>query len=128
MHQLIKGNILNKYNISNGEEMVYSTEDNFFFQLTNTKKELELLEGKNNNNTNKFSIVDLEQCGSLLKEHYQINENISLILLKYERISNISSQRSIQYEVYEPYNKTKLNLTICEKVKTNINIYIYLLY
>ena len=124
MHQLIKGNILNKYNISNGEEMVYPTEDNFFFQLTNTKKELELLEGKNNNNTNKFSIVDLEQCGSLLKEHYQINENISLILLKYERISNISSQRSIQYEVYEPYNKTKLNLTICERVKTNINIYI----
>ena len=124
MHQLIKGNILNKYNISNGEEMVYPTEDNFFFQLTNTKKELELLEGKNNNNTNKFSIIDLEQCGRLLKEHYQINENISLILLKYERISNISSQRSIQYEVYEPYNKTKLNLTICERVKTNINIYI----
>ena len=124
MHQLIKGNILNKYNISNGEEMVYPTEDNFFFKLTNTKKELELLEGKNNNNTNKFSIIDLEQCGRLLKEHYQINENISLILLKYERISNISSQRSIQYEVYEPYNKTKLNLTICERVKTNINIYI----
>ena len=124
MHQLIKGNILNKYNISNGEEIIYPTEDNFFFQLTNTKKELELLEGKNNNNTNKFSIIDLEQCGRLLKEQYQINENISLILLKYERISNISSQRSIQYEVYEPYNKTKLNLTICERVKTNINIYI----
>ena len=126
IHQLIKGSILDKYNISNEEDIVYPGGDNFFFQMTNTKKELEILEGKNtnNNNTNKFSVIDLEQCESLLKSHYQINDSIPLILLKYERISNISSERSIQYEVYEPYNKTKLNLSVCEIGRININIYI----
>ena len=42
--------------------------------------------------------------------------------MKYEKVSNISSERSLQYEVYEPYNKTKLNLTICNEI--DINIYI----
>ena len=42
--------------------------------------------------------------------------------MKYEKVSNISSERSLQYEVYEPYNKTKLNLSICNKI--DINIYI----
>ena len=43
------------------------------------------------------------------------------IILKYEKLSNIPSERSLQYEVYEPYNKTKLNLSFCDK---NIDIYI----
>ena len=41
--------------------------------------------------------------------------------MKFEKISNISSERTLQYEVYEPYNKTKLNLSLCGK---NIGIYI----
>ena len=30
----------------------------------------------------------------------------------------------MQYEVYEPYNKTKLNLSICDNENVNIDIYI----
>ena len=86
-------------------------------------QELEILKRKNNN-SNKFSIIDLGKCGKLLKEHYNINENTSLILMKYERLGNISSERSLQYEVYEPHNKTKLNLSICEEENKYIDIYI----
>ena len=42
--------------------------------------------------------------------------------MKFEKITNISSERSIQYEVYEPYTKQKLNLSICDDI--TINIYI----
>ena len=121
VYQVILDNVLKNYDISNGKEMVYKGEDNFFFHLTNTENELEHLKGKNNN-TNKFSIIDLGECGNLLKRHYKINQNISLLIMKYEKVSNISSERSLQYEVYEPYNKTKLNLSICSNV--SINIYI----
>ena len=42
--------------------------------------------------------------------------------MKFEKVTNISSERSLQYEVYEPYNKTKLNLSICDNI--TIDIYI----
>ena len=123
IHEIIVSNVLNNYNISNGEEIVYQGEDNFIFHITSTENELERLKGKNND-TNKFSVINLGKCGSLLKKHYNINENISLILMKYERVGNISSERSLQYEVYEPYNKTKLNLSVCDNENINIDIYI----
>ena len=42
--------------------------------------------------------------------------------MKFEKISNISTERSLQYEVYEPYHKTKLNLSICENI--TIDVYV----
>ena len=121
IHKLIATNILNKYNISYGEEMIYQGENDFFFHVTNTENEIAILEGKMNK-TNKFSVIDLRECGILLKRSNNINENSSLIIMKYEKITNISSERSLQYEVYEPYNKKKLNLSICGNI--NIDIYI----
>ena len=123
IHQIIKEDILIKFNMTKEEEIIYKGEDNFFFHITSAESELELLKGKNNN-TNKFSIIDLERCGNILKKNYNINENTSLILMKYERVGNISSERALQYEVYEPYNKTKLNLSICDNENVNIDIYI----
>ena len=123
IHHILVNNIIKKYEISKGEEMVYQREDNFYFQITNTENELNILKG-NRNNTNKFSIIDLGKCGNLLKDYYKINENASLILIKYEKFNNISSERSFQYEIYEPYNKTRLNLSICENENINIDVYI----
>ena len=120
IYQGIKTNILNEYNISKGEEMIFQGENNFFFQITTIEKELTSLEMKNNN-TSKFTLIDLFECEKLLKEQYEINENISLIIMKYEKISNNAYERSLQYDVYEPYNKTKLDLSICDK---NIEIYV----
>ena len=42
--------------------------------------------------------------------------------MKLEKISNISSERTLQYEIYEPYNKTKLNLSICNNVSVEVYI------
>ena len=114
-------NVLEKYNISEGDEMEFKGEDNYFFQITNSQNELNLLKGKHNR-TNKFSIINLGECENILKRHYQINENDSLIIIKFEKLSNSSLERSLQYEVYEPYNKKKLNLSICSDI--TIDIYI----
>ena len=121
IHQEIIDKIIKNYDIENEKELIIKGEDNFIFHLTNSKNELNLLNGKNNN-TNKVSIIDLGQCENLLKKQNGINENTSLIIMKFEKITNKSTERSIQYEVYEPYNKTKLNLSICENI--TIGIYI----
>ena len=86
--QIIKNNMLYKYNISNGEEMVFHGENNFIFHITNTENELSLLQGKNNN-TNKFSVIDLGECGDFLKKNNNINENTSLIIMKFEKLKDL---------------------------------------
>ena len=96
VYQGVIDNIINNYDINKGEEMVFKGEDNFIFHITNSQNELELLKG-NNNNTNKVSIIDLGECENLLKKYYQINENVSLIIIKFEKISDNSSERFLQY-------------------------------
>ena len=121
IYQEVINKVILNFDINNDKEMIFQGEDNFIFHITDSKNELDALKG-NNNSTNKNSIIDLGECETLLKKHYKINENISLLIIKYEKISNISTERSLQYEVYEPYNKTKLNLSICENI--TIDIYI----
>ena len=61
-----------------------------------------------------MSRIDLGDCENILKEYYNINQNDSLIIIKFEKISNLSTERTLQYEVYDPINKTRLNLSICD--------------
>ena len=108
------------YDINKEKEIIIKGEDNFLFHITNMKNDLEHLKEKNNR-TNQFSVIDLGQCENLLKNYYQIDKNSSLLIIKLEKISNILSERSLQYEIYNPYNMTKLNLSIC----SNLTIEIY---
>ena len=71
---------------------------------------------------NKLSIIDLGECETKLKDEYHINETDSLILIKIEKVSNKASEKNISFEVYEPYTKTKMNLSFCDD--TLINVYI----
>ena len=114
-------NVINNYDISKGEDIIIPGENDHIFHITNSQNELELLEGRKNN-SNKCSVIDLGQCGNLLKNYYKINNDTSLIIIKFEKITNISSKRSLQYEVYEPFNKTKLDLSICDNI--TIDVYI----
>ena len=76
---------------------------------------------KRSNNNWGLSIVDLGQCEIMLKRENNISINDSLIYIKNEIKSNKVSERNVKIEVYNPYNKEKLNLSICET--TPINIY-----
>ena len=107
---------------SNSEEgAIVEGKDDFIYQLTTSENEKGFLDGTNNA-TNKLSIIDLGECENILKDYYHINKSASLIILKFEKKTNISSERTLQYEVYNPFNKEKLNLSICDD--TTIDIYI----
>ena len=60
------------------------------------------------------------ECETKLKKEYHINEKDSLIFLKKENTNSKASEKNIQYEVFEPYNFTKLNLSICDEEKVNL--------
>ena len=121
IHQGIISDKMQGYNASEGEEVTIQGKDNFFYQITTSENEKAYLD-ENNNSTSKFSKIDLGECENLLKSHYHINENASLIIVKFEKITNVSTERSLQYEVYDPISKRELNLSICEN--TTIDVYV----
>ena len=121
LYQEIINNYLQKNSPNEEKDVLVEGKDNYFYHITNTKDQKKSIKGINNS-SKPISIVDLGQCENILKEHYHIDLNDSLIIVKFEKITNISTERTLQYEVYEPYNKTKLNLSICDN--TTIDIYI----
>ena len=119
-NNLIK-DILKSYP-SNGNSVIIEAEDNYVFQITTSENELNTLNGNIETRTN-LSIIDSGDCERQLKEEYNINENENLIILKLEKITNISAQKNVQYEIYNPNNVAEsLDLSICE----NTTIYLYI--
>ena len=118
---IIRENILSLYDPNYTKSQIIQGDGDIIFQITNGKNELELLNNDFLNNQN-ISILDLDQCENTLKEIYHLNEEYSLIYIKQEKINCKASEKNIQYEVYHPYNFTKLNLSFCEGY--TINIYV----
>ena len=65
------------------------------------------------------SEVDLIQCEILLKRQYQIPENESLIIVKYDIINSSSITNEVEYSIYDK-DGNKLNKKFCDEVKTEI--------
>ena len=121
LYNLIIENILSQYSPNKSKSMAFEGEENTIFQITSLKNELELLKNRSNN-IDELSIIDLGQCETTLKSVYYINESESLIIIKRELKSNKASEKGVKYDVYEPYNKTKLNLSYCNE--TSIKLYV----
>ena len=117
--------ILPQYVPKEGNSLTIHKDDEVVYQVTNSKNEIELLKNLSNkaqNVSNNISIIDLGECEEILRKAYHINENDSLIFIKNEQQSGKASQKNIQYEVYEPYNRIKLNLSLCDEAPVKIYI------
>ena len=91
----------------NKEGIIIEGKDSFFYHITSLENDLANIGGKNNV-TNQFSKIDLGVCEDILRETYKIDKNVSLAILKFEKLTTISSERNLQYEVYESNKMTKL--------------------
>ena len=120
IYQVIIQDVITNYNSTEGTNFMIKTNDDHNYEITTIENEKTSL--YSSNKLLNLSKIDLGECEYLLKDYYHINRNISLIIIKYEKITNNPFERSLQYELYEPYNKTKLNLSICNNV--SISIYI----
>ena len=119
---------LSQYLYQNVEQKpIFKGIGNFIFQISTDMKEIGEL-NRRMRSFNDLSIIDLGECKNKLIERYFPNarENISFIILKYEKETNISSEKNIQYEIYEPFNFTKLDISICQETKIDIYIQTYL--
>ena len=95
--------------------------ENTIINTTNVKIQISTLEDQLNNDP-LLSSIDLGECGEHLKQKYCKSENDSLIVLKFDIKPNDENSTYVKYEIYEPYNKTKIDLQ--EECSNNIAIYI----
>ena len=111
--------IFSTYESENNNNLVIKRADGIVYHISNSKNELELLNNKSKN-VNNISIIDLGQCEDILRKEYHINEADYLIFIKNEVTSNKPSEKNFNFEVYEPYFKKKVNLSLCDDIPINI--------
>jgi len=73
---------------------------------------------RNNSNFNVTS-VKLGECERILKRHYNLDDNISLIISMDN--NDIMDRRPKMLEVYEPINNTKLDMRLCDNRRFNFD-------
>jgi len=68
---------------------------------------------------NNISYIDFGECEEKLKQKYKINY---LLILKFDIKLDDNSPTSVEFEVYNPYTKDKLDLSICSNEKIKIEV------
>ena len=99
----------------NSPKVVINGNKGFAFTVTNA-----LTKTKLKDNNNNLTVVDLGECEKKLKDLHHIEE--PLIILQFEKITDVTYEKHVQYEVYNPITFDKLDLSICEN--TQISLYI----
>ena len=102
-------NILNNTNITKDTNIVIQG-NNVVYQIISS-------DNMNQNKKSNISVIDFGECEKKLKEHYDID---NLIIFKMDLKLNNTPPTIINYEVYNPNNLTKLDLSICDDMKIKI--------
>ena len=116
IYQLTREKIISSYCL-NGSSVTIEASNGFAFQVSNTLNELKSAE-----NENEFNSIDMTQCENILKEKYEIDPNLSLIILKFMKTGGNNEDQTFQYEVYHPTTFEKLNMSYCEN--TTVDVYV----
>ena len=102
-------NILNNTNITKDTNIVIHG-NNVAYQIISS-------DNMNINKKSNISIIEFGECEKKLKDYYDID---NLIIFKMDLKLNNTPPTIINYEVYNPKNLTKLDLSICENMKITI--------
>ena len=106
--------------IINGENrniIINDNKNNIIYEIVSSSKQ-----NNNKNKRNNISTINLSECENILKEKYNINKSHSLLILKADIYISNSLIPIIQYEVYHPENKSKLNLNLCNNITIDIKM------
>ena len=101
--------VINNDTFSDKEEIVI-VGNNVICDITTTQ-----MKRKYNN----ISYIDFGECEAKLKQKHKINY---LLVLKFDIKLDDNSPTTVEYEIYNPFTKEKLDLSICKNEKINIEI------
>ena len=85
------------------------------FQLTTTENQ------KKSNHNSETSIIDLGECEKIIKRNISNEDDPTpLIILKMDIRKMEMKTKVVEYEVYNPYTREKINLDICSDTKITV--------
>ena len=106
-------------NITASKKDIIKIDKNITYQITNSENQ------KYNTNKN-ISTLILGKCDNILRDIYDINYTLPLIIFKIDFYPPDTLIPIVGYEIYHPINKSKLNLSYCkdELIKLHIPAFI----
>lgn len=104
-----------KVNLSSGDEDIIVKQENYVYQITTTDNQ------KNSDYNSETSIIDLGECERIIKRNISYEEDPTpLIILKIDIQKDDQKSTGVEYSVYNPYTKKKINLDICSSTKITV--------
>jgi len=114
----IKNGLMNALleELTKGEkkELIQKVNDNLYHITSSYNQNIKKYEN--------ISSIKLEECENILKEKYKIFQNETLIIFKIERNIEDMLIPLIEYEIFDPIKKKKLDLNYCKNVNITIHI------
>ena len=118
----IKNDLINGHlnsllqNVTGGLKQDLVAKDNdIVYQITTS-------DNQKNNNYSNISTINLGECENILREKYNISDNLALIILKIDYYMPGILIPVIGYEIYHPTNKYQLDLNYCKDTLIKLNI------
>ena len=96
--------------------------NNTIIKTENVALQISTLEDQKKSLDPTISTIDLGECENILKDNNHIPREVPLIILKTDIKSEDLSSTYVQYEIYNPYNYSKLDLNDCKEVKIVVNV------
>ena len=96
--------------------------ENTIIETNNGVIQISTLEEQRDNSDPKVSSIDLGDCEKRIKDKANLTDADSLIIVKTDIKNTETSSIYVQYEVYHPVSKVKLDLDICNDVKITVNV------
>jgi len=105
------------------EESIYLQKKDIIKRENDTLYQITSDFNQNNSNDDDFkSQIDLGQCKNILREKNNITQDEPLIIFKIEKFSEELLIPIIDFHIFNPTTKEKLNLDFCKNEKINIFI------
>jgi len=119
MIEIIKEDIINGVMNDKIDDIIrnkidfYKIDDNIKYQITSSFNQ-------NNNIYDNISIIGLKECESTLKNVNNIPPNETLIIFKYDYITDKAFVPIVGYEVFNPITKDILDLNACKNITIDV--------
>ena len=121
INSLSQSIILNELNNIIGEIIIKITLEKLYSKINSITRRLQSELNNEILNDSKENSIDLGECEMILRKHYNISNDIDLVLLKLDIKKNNSKLSHTQYEILNPFNRSEiLNLSICEEQEQKI--------
>lgn len=111
----ILSNLMTHKNISYFKDDILFKGNDTIFQLTTTENQ------KRANPNSETSIIHLGECEKIIKRNISYEDDpIPLIILKIDIKKSGIKTKAVEYEVYNPYTRQKIDLDICSNEKITV--------